>query len=514
MSKRDPTDVSVPPAPKRRRWLLGCGLLVLLLFAACGGLYGYFVYRTDKDVREAEAEANRLEPDGWRLDEIEARRKVIPDEENAALVVMAMRTKLPKPWPPPRPMPAAPADDGGFVPPRAADPVYVENELGALPPEVQLNEALLRDLRADLDKAKDALAEAQKLPTLRSGRFPIQYTKDYFSTIVENQVSAREAARLMQHQAVLLAQEGKADKALEATRGVLVAGRSVGDEPLMISMLIRIACSAIAAQTLERILAQGEPSADELKKTQELLEAEAAEPLLLNAIRGERAGSHGLMVALKSGDAKLSALGEGASRGSNTTGDEMLAPVLARASHATMLRWMTEFVEITKLPPEAQAEPLQELEQKVKRARTEYRYDALLATIFMPALIKVSEASRRVQANLGCAIVAVAAERYRRDHGSWPAKIDELKPAYIKAVPTDPYDGQPLRYKRLPDGAVVYSVGPDKRDDGGARNRANHLAKGTDYIFRLWDVNRHRQPPAEVLPQPGEGWGEPDGLLP
>ena len=179
-----------------------------------------------------------------------------------------------------------------------------------------------------------------------------------------------------------------------------------------------------------------------------------------------------------------------------------------------MLRWMTEFVEITKLPPEAQAEPLQELEQKVKRARTEYRYDALLATIFMPALIKVSEASRRVQANLGCAIVAVAAERYRRDHGSWPAKIDELKPAYIKAVPTDPYDGQPLRYKRLPDGAVVYSVGPDKRDDGGARNRANHLAKGTDYIFRLWDVNRHRQPPAEVLPQPGEGWAEPGAPAP
>ena len=79
MSKRDPTDVSVPPAPKRRRWLLGCGLLVLLLFAACGGLYGYFVYRTDKDVREAEAEANRLEPDGWRLEEGWLRRKYTTD---------------------------------------------------------------------------------------------------------------------------------------------------------------------------------------------------------------------------------------------------------------------------------------------------------------------------------------------------------------------------------------------------------------------------------------------------
>jgi hypothetical protein len=261
---------------------------------------------------------------------------------------------------------------------------------------------------------------------------------------------------------------------------------------------------------LERVLAQGEPSAAELKKMQELLEAEAAEPLLVIATRGERASTHELMNVLKSREVKLSpALGNPGGGGSDTFLD-LAAPTLARASHGRMLRLMTELVEIAKLPPEQQEEPAKALEEKVKQARA--KYDVIIA-LLMPAFLKVGEAYRRDQAYLRCAIVAVAAERYRRDYGKWPTKIDELAPEYLKAVPTDPYDGQPLRYKRLEDGAVVYSVGPDKQDDGGARNRHNTLAKGIDYPFRLWDVSKRRQPAAEVLPLPND-CGQVDDLMP
>jgi hypothetical protein len=34
-------------------------------------------------------------------------------------------------------------------------------------------------------------------------------------------------------------------------------------------------------------------------------------------------------------------------------------------------------------------------------------------------------------------------------------------------LPLDPFDGQPLRYKKLPKGYVVYSNGEDGKDDGG-----------------------------------------------
>jgi hypothetical protein len=66
-------------------------------------------------------------------------------------------------------------------------------------------------------------------------------------------------------------------------------------------------------------------------------------------------------------------------------------------------------------------------------------------------------------------------------------------------VPADPYDGKPLRLRRVRDGIVIYAVGPDLKDDGGAVNRRNPLSPGADIGFRLWDANqRGRFSPAEA----------------
>jgi len=43
----------------------------------------------------------------------------------------------------------------------------------------------------------------------------------------------------------------------------------------------------------------------------------------------------------------------------------------------------------------------------------------------------------------------------------------------LPAVPTDPFDDQPLRCKKLACGYEVYSVGPDFTDDGGKEKPAN-----------------------------------------
>jgi hypothetical protein len=506
----EPDVLDSPAPPKRRRRLLWLGMILLLLFVGCGGFYGFLLFTTNGDVKQAMAEADRLEPDGWRIEELDAHRTELRDEDNAALVVRAARAKLPGNWSPLRTGlaqadPVAEADDGApalmkeEIALSAPLPysVYVDADLGNVPPEVQLDEGLLRDLRAGLKAAEPALVEARKLIRLRDGRFPIQWSKDGISTMINSQ-DARTTANLLRLEAALLAQDGHADAALGSTRGILVSARSVGDEPTLISMLIRIACASVAVNSLERVLAQGEPSPDELKRMQELLEAEADEPLLVIALRGERALDHQLMIALKDREVKGSVLGGGGPSGGSAMFD-LAAPMLARGSHARILRLMTEMVETAKLPPEQQAEPLQAIELKVKMARV--NYDVLTALI-MPSVIKVSEAHRRDLAGLRCAIVAVAAERYRREHGAWPATAADLAPAFLKVLPTDPYDGQPLRYKRLTDGIIVYSVGPDKQDDGGCRNRSYPMAKGSDMGFRLWDVSKRRQRPAEVLSEP------------
>ena len=75
-------------------------------------------------------------------------------------------------------------------------------------------------------------------------------------------------------------------------------------------------------------------------------------------------------------------------------------------------------------------------------------------------------------------------------------------PAFLPALPLDPFDGEPLRYKRMPDGIVIYSVGVDGKDDGGRILWTPGQPPPSDVGVRLWDVPHRRQPPPDVEKQP------------
>ena len=51
--------------------------------------------------------------------------------------------------------------------------------------------------------------------------------------------------------------------------------------------------------------------------------------------------------------------------------------------------------------------------------------------------------------------------------GRYPEKLDQLVPEYVKQLPLDPMNGQPLHYRRTEGGFVLYSVRQNQRDDGG-----------------------------------------------
>lgn len=78
------------------------------------------------------------------------------------------------------------------------------------------------------------------------------------------------------------------------------------------------------------------------------------------------------------------------------------------------------------------------------------------------------------------ATAALAVARYRVDHaGALPARLDALVPAYLAAVPQDPFSGAPMRWW-VADGPAykVYSVGMNRKDDGGRWYVASDLLPG------------------------------------
>lgn len=69
-------------------------------------------------------------------------------------------------------------------------------------------------------------------------------------------------------------------------------------------------------------------------------------------------------------------------------------------------------------------------------------------------------------------LTGIALERYRLKHGTIPRKLEALVPEFLPEVPKDIYDGQPLRYQVLPDGAAhVWSIWPSGKNEAGMPSR-------------------------------------------
>jgi len=64
-------------------------------------------------------------------------------------------------------------------------------------------------------------------------------------------------------------------------------------------------------------------------------------------------------------------------------------------------------------------------------------------------------------------ICELALRMYRVQHGGPPRELADLVPDFLPAVPEDPFSGKPLIYRPRATGYLLYSVGPNRRDDDG-----------------------------------------------
>lgn len=62
----------------------------------------------------------------------------------------------------------------------------------------------------------------------------------------------------------------------------------------------------------------------------------------------------------------------------------------------------------------------------------------------------------------------LALRRFWLARNEYPETLDELVPRYLQAVPLDPFADRELIYKKLATGYLLYSIGHDRVDDGGA----------------------------------------------
>ena len=462
-----------------RRGLIFAGGLLLLAVVSLFGGRAYFRHDGRGELAAETAKLDAEHP-GWRFTDLMAAREKAapPDEQNSAVVVRRVRELTPKEW-----------NDWVSRPNLSSgDPVPLNRR--------QADEDLIGSEEL-FDSTRAARDLGQTLRDFPRGYHAVVVPEIPFLLNLDESQGARHVVNLLSTDGVHAAQGGDPRRALRAAHAVLNTARSVGDEPTLISSLVRFAGGNISVTTTMRALALVDPkkALPELAALQAALLAEADEPIFLNGLRGELALMNLMFDKLESGQLTPDQLA-GAVGGHGTGAEGRVVFYFRRAflpgDQARFQHYMNAFIAAAKRPHHEQREALANVESTIRDER-DIRY--AMSRLMLPACEKCGSASLQHRAGLLCTATLIACERFRLAHGKWPESLAELPKELLPTIPLDPYDGKPLKFAKLPDGVAVYTVGTGpNRNNASELKRLNNPLGGSEIGWRLYD------PPARGLP--------------
>ena len=314
------------------------------------------------------------------------------------------------------------------------------------------------------DKARLVTESSGAIKTLHTGfHYPYQEPPyRSFSTMFPHYQKIRGMARLLSLQAQVDAEKGDMGGAMGASLDAIQMGEQLPHGGPLIGMLVGVACQAIgrkeaweaaghlsavqaraAARRLESIRAGHVPFADTLQE-----EEWGTQASLLELMR--RRDWPGNMLAVSAPDQQP---GASASTWATATRFRLAGK---RTIIANYTRDMNQSIADARLPYAAHLAPPPAPTDPVNQ-------------ILLPAFTGARLNEVKADTQNALLLVTLALRAYKLDHRAYPPTLAALVPGYLQAVPADPFAlSGPLRCK--PTGAkyLLYSVGPDGKDDGGA----------------------------------------------
>ena len=266
-------------------------------------------------------------------------------------------------------------------------------------------------------------------------------------------LSMRPAANLLRLHAREEVAHGQAASAVTDAAAVIQLAHHCGQQPLLISALTTYGLNAIGAKTLEEVL----PA---VKSKNELSSLHLEDPARFRRIFQQAWRSEERFFL------------------SNLTVEPAEAGVPANTFPPTGNGFSLTLFRVFVLNPDAYVRLMDQMQnlsllpyyQAAPKlaANAAEKPDSIFTSLIASNLPREFQGCARGEADTACMQVAVAMTRYRIDHGAFPSHLSDLVPAYLESVPVDPFDGHELRLVVKNNKFIIYSVGPDGIDDGGA----------------------------------------------
>ncbi len=321
----------------------------------------------------------------------------------------------------------------------------------------EMEEAIAQYLQ-DNSKAIELLHQAA---AMKKCRYPggLSSGDEDWAELTSHFSGIRQAARLLTLETIFEAEKGEPGLASSSVISALHLWDGLGQIPVVIAQLVRNACLAITVASCEHLLTRGDLTEGELVQLSAAFRDAEDLWVMTRALLGERC-LQSIWFNQKPGwisnfyqkperDIRFLLY-----RGSG----------LLQIDHLYYLDFMDDYIKVSRLPLDDRLKASKSLEKRVQALSGFRNYPRLLLGSVPRELVTDVERIALTRTVL----VALAVEQYRLAMGKLPQKLSDLVPSFFDTVPRDPFDGNSLRYKMLERGYIVYSIGQDGQDNGGA----------------------------------------------
>jgi len=369
----------------------------------------------------------------------------VPDAENAALLYESAMLLLK----------SQPAPEGNLL-----------EYLGKLSDKF-IKESLDPNKLAEFQKLIEQDVVAQALSVIEQGaeRHSCRFEHDYnagFNILMPNLGGFRNIIRILGAKSCLEAERGRPDAAWNLVLTQLRFADALRNEPILISFLVRLASIRTSCETIHKICEVAPPNSEQFNVLESLLlDYEDRKPLIL-ALDGERllCGEWAFNL-LKKGS--YGELWEGV--GNQSGFGEVLLSLysafkpLSLADHAAYVRLLGDYTQLMQQPysPDEASAIDQKTEQTLSRLH-------VMTSMLVPAIGRVNELYAELIARLRITRAGLALLQEKKTQGAFPQTLEGVK---LKNL-DDPFSKDLLRYKLQGQGFIIYSIGPDEKDNGGS----------------------------------------------
>lgn len=351
-------------------------------------------------------------------------------------------------------------------------------------------------LRAEVERHRATLAQIRAALSKPALVMDLDYSEG-FNLILPHLPQLKYATLWLTWGAMLDLHEGRTADALQNLQAAIRLVGRYKDEPLLISVLVRFAIASVAVVATWEALQAPNVSEAQLAALQAEWEGVDFFGHLEGAIQTERAMSRDALAEMRS--SRQSAVRAATQLQPSTTAlDEFkeltktairdpgqgLREVAIRYPAYWAWRWWWSYKDELALMRSYQAmiaairqarqdnsfqRALARWEEEIARLRREYPHTGgWFGFNPVSSLVQIPSRHCRIEIQRRLVVAAIALKRYQMRHGAFPNALDALVPEFCAEVPRDPVDGQPLRYRRLPEGDfLLYSLGENGTDEGG-----------------------------------------------